>query len=74
MIPMRSNACIASISKRGEAVVTQYPAIYNIAYKSGPRAAVLIDRPEGEVSRAYSLGGVGHLHCFDAKVRRNSET
>lgn len=45
----------------------QYPAIYNIAYKSGPRAAVLIDRPEGEVSRAYSLGGVGHLHCFDAK-------
>ena len=45
----------------------QYPAIYNIAYKSGPRAAVLIDRPTGAVSRAYGLGGVGHLHCFDAK-------
>ena len=45
----------------------QYPAIYNIAYKSGPRAAVLIDRSWGAVSRAYGLGGVGHLHCFDAK-------
>ena len=45
----------------------QYPAIYNIAYKSGPRAAVLIDRSRGAVSRAYGLGGVGHLHCFDAK-------
>lgn len=46
----------------------QYPAIYNIACKSGPGAAVLIDRSAGEQSRAYSLGGVGHLHCFDAKT------
>jgi len=31
-------------------------------YTAGPRASVLIDD-----SRAYSLGGAGHLYCFDAK-------
>ena len=39
-----------------------YPVEYTVGYKSGPRAAVLID--EG---RAYSLGGMGHLYCFDAR-------
>jgi len=47
-----------------------YEAEYGrISYKSGPRTSVLIDPAEpGEKvsSRAYSLGGVGHLHCYDA--------
>ena len=30
-------------------------------YQAGPRASVLI-----EDGRAYSLGAVGHLFCFDA--------
>lgn len=46
----------------------QYPAVYTVAYKSGPRAAVLIDQPVNDQPRAYSLGGVGHLHCLDAKT------
>lgn len=46
----------------------QYPAEYTIAYKSGPRAAVLIDQFASDTARAYSLGGMGHLHCFDAKT------
>ncbi len=33
----------------------------NVSYQSGPRAAVTIDD-----SRAYSLGTMGHLFCFDA--------
>ena len=33
----------------------------NISYQAGPRAAVTIDD-----GRAYSLGTMGHLHCFDA--------
>ena len=41
---------------------------YNVAYKgldygSGPRAAVTI---EGD--RAWSLGAVGHVHCFDVRT------
>jgi outer membrane protein assembly factor BamB len=32
-----------------------------ISYKDGPRAAVTV-----YAGRAYALGAVGHLHCFDA--------
>jgi outer membrane protein assembly factor BamB len=40
----------------------QYPCPYDgIGYKAGPRAGVTLD--EG---RAYALGAMGHLHCFDA--------
>ena len=46
----------------------QYPAAYTIAYKSGPRAAVLLDPSTTGPARAYSLGGVGHLHCLDAQT------
>ncbi len=46
----------------------QYPAVYTIAYKSGPRAAVLVDPSATGPTRAYSLGGVGHLHCLDAQT------
>lgn len=39
-----------------------YPCIYEgIGYPSGPRASVLV--ADG---RAYSLGSMGHLFCFDA--------
>ena len=33
----------------------------SIGYKAGPRATVIIDN-----LRAYSLGAIGDLHCFDA--------
>lgn len=46
----------------------EYPVEYTIGYKSGPRAAVLIDKATKGNRRAYSLGGVGHLHCLDAKT------
>lgn len=46
----------------------QYPAEYTVGYKSGPRAAVLIDKSTNENPRAYSLGGMGHLHCLDAET------
>ncbi|MDG2167468.1 MAG: hypothetical protein P8L44_06025, partial [Opitutales bacterium] len=45
-----------------------YPAEYTVGYKSGPRAAVLIDTSENDKALAYSLGGMGHLHCLDAKT------
>ena len=46
----------------------QYPAVYAMGYESGPRAAVLIDKSTSDRSRAYSLGGMGHLYCFDART------
>ena len=39
----------------------QYDCEYTVQYVAGPRASVSID--EG---RAYALGTMGHLHCFDA--------
>lgn len=39
-----------------------YDCVYrNVSYQAGPRASVAVD--EG---RAYSLGTMGHLFCFDA--------
>ncbi len=48
-----------------------YPAKYTISYKSGPRAAVTIDK-DGDPAGwcAYALGAVGHLHCLDAMTGR----
>jgi len=41
----------------------QYACVYeNIGYQAGPRASVVIR--EG---KAYSLGAMGHLFCFEAK-------
>jgi len=41
-----------------------YPCVYaGIAHRNGPRAAVTLS--EG---RAYSLGTMGHFHCFDART------
>ncbi|MBS0209905.1 MAG: PQQ-like beta-propeller repeat protein [Planctomycetes bacterium] len=39
----------------------EYECPYSIGYKAGPRASVSIDD-----GRAYALGAMGHLHCFDA--------
>ncbi len=39
-----------------------YDCVYKgVGYDAGPRASVSIDD-----GRAYSLGSMGHLHCFDA--------
>ena len=39
-----------------------YKAAYGgVGYPNGPRAAVTVDK-----GRAYSLGAIGHLHCFNA--------
>lgn len=38
----------------------QYPCKYTISYTAGPRAAVTVDD-----DRAFALGAMGHLHCFD---------
>jgi outer membrane protein assembly factor BamB len=40
-----------------------YDCVYErVQYEAGPRASVTIND-----GRAYSLGTMGHLHCFDAK-------
>ncbi|HWA97477.1 MAG TPA: PQQ-binding-like beta-propeller repeat protein [Pirellulales bacterium] len=38
-----------------------YDCPYSIGYEAGPRASVSIDS-----GRAYALGGMGHLRCYDA--------
>ncbi|MEQ8785241.1 MAG: PQQ-like beta-propeller repeat protein [Pirellulaceae bacterium] len=38
----------------------EYPCRYTISYTAGPRAAVTVDD-----GRAFALGAMGHLHCFD---------
>ncbi len=39
-----------------------YDCAYGISYTAGPRASVTVDD-----NRAYVLGAMGHLHCFDAE-------
>lgn len=43
----------------------EYPCLYTISYRAGPRASVTVD--EG---RAYALGSMGHLHCLEAASGR----
>lgn len=39
----------------------RYPCVYaGVGYDAGPRAGVTIDG-----NRAFALGSMGHLHCFD---------
>ncbi|MFH1739571.1 MAG: PQQ-binding-like beta-propeller repeat protein [bacterium] len=40
----------------------EYPCRYRISYPLGPRASVTIAG-----GRAFSLGAMGHFHCFDAE-------
>ena len=39
----------------------EYPAVYTIGYRAGPRASVTID-----AGKAYAVGAMGHFHCLDA--------
>jgi outer membrane protein assembly factor BamB len=39
----------------------KYDCPYSIGYEAGPRASVTIDD-----GRAFALGAMGHLHCFEA--------
>jgi outer membrane protein assembly factor BamB len=38
-----------------------YPVEYNVGYPTGPRASVQVFN-----GKAYSLGTMGHIYCFDA--------
>lgn len=51
-------------ARTGEAKWTHaYDCVYSgVSYEAGPRAAVSIDD-----GRAYSIGTMGHLFCFDAE-------
>ena len=49
-------------SKTGEQIWQHvYAAAYSIGYTAGPRASVTIDS-----GRAFAVGAMGHVHCFDA--------
>ena len=52
-------------AKTGEKIWSySYDCEYiGIGYPAGPRASVIIDE-----TRAYSLGSMGHLHCFNNKT------
>ena len=39
----------------------EYPCVYTISYKAGPRASITIDD-----GRAFAVGAMGHIHAFDA--------
>ncbi len=39
----------------------EYPCVYTISYKAGPRASITIDQ-----GRAFAVGAMGHIHAFDA--------
>ena len=52
-------------AKTGESLWSfSYNCSYaGVDYKTGPRSSVTLDK-----TKAYSLGTMGHLHCFDAKL------
>ncbi len=59
--PAERVLCFDELS--GEQIwVHQYDCVYeNVGYQAGPRASVVISD-----GKAYSLGTMGHLFCFDA--------
>ncbi len=60
--PSQQERVLCFDAKTGEPVWSHaYDAVYRIQYTAGPRACVTIDG-----GRAYSLGAMGHLFCFDA--------
>ncbi len=61
--PKSSERVLCFHEATGELAWThQYPVTYKVGYPAGPRASVSID--EG---RAYSMGTMGNVFCFDAK-------
>lgn len=61
--PSQAERVLCFDEQTGEEIwVHQYPCVYeNVGYQAGPRASVVI--LDG---KAYSLGTMGHLFCFDA--------
>jgi outer membrane protein assembly factor BamB len=62
--PARQERVLCFDAATGESLWSYaYDCVYErIQYEAGPRASVTIDG-----GRAYSLGTMGHLHCFNAQ-------
>lgn len=64
--PSQAERVLCFDEETGEQIwVFQYDCVYNVGYPAGPRASVVIN--EG---KAYSLGTMGHLFCFNAESGR----
>ena len=62
--PQQMERVLCLDATTGDTIWTHsYDCVYTISYTAGPRASVTID-----VGRAYGLGSMGHLHCFDAST------
>lgn len=63
--PSQAERVLCFNEKTGEQIwAYQYDCIYeNVGYPAGPRASVVI-----RDGKAYSLGTMGHLFCFDART------
>jgi len=65
--PAQAERVLCFDEQTGEQIwVHQYECVYeNVGYQAGPRASVVIHE-----KKAYSLGTMGHLFCFDAGTGR----
>jgi outer membrane protein assembly factor BamB len=65
--PAQAERVLCFDEKTGEEIWTfQYGSVYeNVGYPAGPRASVVV-----HAGKAYSLGTMGHLFCFDAATGR----
>ncbi len=63
--PVQAERVLCFDEKSGEQVwVYQYPCVYeSVGYPAGPRTSVVI-----RDGKAYSLGTMGHLFCFNAQT------
>jgi len=61
--PAQAERVLCFDEQTGEEIWTyQYDCVYeNVGYPAGPRASVVVND-----GKAYSLGTMGHLFCFDA--------
>lgn len=61
--PVPSERVLCFNAETGDQVWSHtYPCNYKIGYPAGPRASLVIDS-----GKAYSLGAMGDMFCFDAK-------
>jgi len=65
--PVQAERVLCFDEQTGEQIwAHQYDCVYeNVGYQAGPRASVII-----RDGKAYSLGTMGHLFCFDAATGR----
>jgi len=65
--PAQAERVLCFDEETGEEIWTfQYGSVYeNVGYPAGPRASVVL-----HAGKAYSLGTMGHLFCFDAATGR----